>query len=322
MAGTIPGFGPQFVRLDDGRPAAAARLFVYEANSSVAADVYSDSALSDALSNPVVADANGFIPQFWVADGNYRCRLVTAVADGGSIIADASSIAAIGASDGGGGGGSTPETFVTGMILPWTSVGLPSSDWLFCNGETIGSASSGATGLASATAESLYTHLYNAFQDFVCTVSGGRGASAAADWAANKPMALPDLRGRAIYGLDDMGNTAAGRITSTVIAAGGATTLGSYGGAQTHTLVEAETPIITPAGTIATSIGGNVGGNTLPVSVTQPGYSAGGGTAFMGSSQITASITATSTFTGTAHGSGGAHNNMAPFSLLTYIIRL
>ncbi len=51
---------------------------------------------------------------------------------------------------------------------------------------------------------------------------------------------LPDLRGRAIAGLDNMGGSAAGRLTSTVLTA--SNTLGATGGTQTHTLSTTEIP--------------------------------------------------------------------------------
>lgn len=60
---------------------------------------------------------------------------------------------------------------------------------------------------------------------------------------------LPDTRGRAVYGLGNMGGSDAGRIT----VAGGnfdGTTLGNAGGAQNHTLSIGELPIHTPSGTI------------------------------------------------------------------------
>src|SRR6185369_3563254 len=83
------------------------------------------------------------------------------------------------------------------------------------------------------------TFLYGA--DANLAVSGGRGASAAADWAANKTIALPDFRGRALAGLDDMGSTAAGRLTSTYFGTS-AIVLGASGGAESQTLTTAQLP--------------------------------------------------------------------------------
>jgi hypothetical protein len=44
--------------------------------------------------------------------------------------------------------------------------------------------------------EALFLHLWTNYGNTECPVSGGRGASAAADWAANKDIKLPDYRGR------------------------------------------------------------------------------------------------------------------------------
>jgi microcystin-dependent protein len=70
-------------------------------------------------------------------------------------------------------------------------------------------------------------------------VSGGRGASAAADWAANKTLTLPDYRGRTLAGLDDMGNTPSNRLTATYFGAS-ATTLGAAGGSESHLITTNE----------------------------------------------------------------------------------
>lgn len=62
---------------------------------------------------------------------------------------------------------------------------------------------------------------------------------------------LPDLRGRASFGKDDMGGTQADRITL----AGGnfdGKAVGNSGGLQNHVLTIPELPIVTPSGTIST----------------------------------------------------------------------
>ncbi len=65
---------------------------------------------------------------------------------------------------------------------------------------------------------------------------------------------IPDLRGRIAAGRDDMGGTAAARLSATGIATGSATTLGGHGGAETKTLLTANLPAYTPSGTISGSI--------------------------------------------------------------------
>jgi microcystin-dependent protein len=52
---------------------------------------------------------------------------------------------------------------------------------------------------------------------------------------------LPDFRGRVGAGRDDMGGSAAGRLTNATLTPDG-NTLGAVGGAQTHALTEAEGP--------------------------------------------------------------------------------
>ncbi len=72
--------------------------------------------------------------------------------------------------------------------------------WVLMNDTTIGSGSSGATGRANADTSALYTLLWTNAADQWAPVTGGRGASAAADFAANKPLALPKALGRALAG--------------------------------------------------------------------------------------------------------------------------
>lgn len=67
--------------------------------------------------------------------------------------------------------------------------------WIPLNDGTIGSASSGATTRANADTINLYTVLWS-YSNTICPVSGGRGANAAADFAANKTLRLPLAAGR------------------------------------------------------------------------------------------------------------------------------
>lgn len=116
------------------------------------------------------------------------------------------------------------ETSKSGWVLGWG---------------TIGSAASAATNRANADTEDLYTVLWNNLGNTQAPVSGGRGASAAADFAANKTLGLPDLRGRVIAGKDDMGGTSANRLTAAGCGFDG-DVLGNSGGSEflhghTHT---------------------------------------------------------------------------------------
>src|SRR5262249_49108568 len=90
-----------------------------------------------------------------------------------------------------------------------------------------------------------FTYLWTNCPDAHCPVLGGRGASGLADFNANKQLTLPDLRGRICspVGLDDMGNSAAGRILAGNVTSGGGdtvTTPGATGGEANHTMQLAE----------------------------------------------------------------------------------
>lgn len=64
--------------------------------------------------------------------------------------------------------------------------------WVRLRGRTIGSAQSGATERANSDCHALFVQLWNACDNTICPVLGGRGANAEADWAANKELTLPN----------------------------------------------------------------------------------------------------------------------------------
>lgn len=214
----------------------------------------------------------------------------------------------------------------TGVPMPYFGTTAPSG-WVRANGRTIGNASSSATERANADTEDLFTLLWNSFSDSVCAVSSGRGASAAADYAANKTITLPDLRGRALFGLDDMGNTAAGRLGAVITSS---TTNGASGGSETVTLTEAQLPSHTHGpGTLAGTTGNPTTNPSIgtvrvnPTALATPG--SGRNTDYDSANPtlpnhvhdftVTTGVTAST-------GSGSAHSNMPPAFLTTFIIKL
>lgn len=70
--------------------------------------------------------------------------------------------------------------------------------WILMNDGTMGNAASGGTTRANADTSDLFTLLWTNTADAQCAVSAGRGVSAAADYAANKTIALPKALGRAL----------------------------------------------------------------------------------------------------------------------------
>lgn len=226
MAGTLFSLAMSQWRDVNGLPEQDAPLYIYEANSSTPVDVYQDFGLSVLHPWPMRTNSYGMIPPFWLDDGAYRARMTNA--SGSVVYFDVFTMQAVGPSDGsgeGGGGGGVDQNaiFQTGDPI-WLPRAGARSGWVRMNGRTIGSATSGATERANADTQPLFEYLWNNFDDTLCPVTGGRGANAASDFAANKPIGILDMRGRGPFGLDDMGNNAAGIITEgtpTAAASGG-----------------------------------------------------------------------------------------------------
>lgn len=74
------------------------------------------------------------------------------------------------------------------------------TNWLKLAGGTIGNGSSGGTLRANADTQALFIFLWGNLANAQAAVSGGRGASAIADFNANKTIAVPDFRGRSPLG--------------------------------------------------------------------------------------------------------------------------
>ena len=100
-----------------------------------------------------------------------------------------------------------------GIVSAFAGVTAPSG-WLMCYGQAVSRAD--------------YSALFTALST---TYGSGDGSTT---------FNIPDMRGRAIAGVDNMGGSAASRLTSTVLTA--SNTLGATGGTQTHTMSSAEMP--------------------------------------------------------------------------------
>jgi microcystin-dependent protein len=316
-SGTIPLSLSQQFDNSTHLPLAAGKLFTIQAGTtSTPQNAYQDSALTLPYPNPLTLDAGGRIPQLFFADGTIKVRLENSLGVQ-QVVQD--NILVIGPSSGGGGGGTVDPTTIlaTGDVkVSYTTSTIPG--WVRMNGRTIGSATSGATERANLDTQALFQFLWAS--DANLAVSGGRGASAAADWSANKTIALPDLRGRVLSGLDDMGNTDSARQS-----AGGLAscrfTLGCAGGESAHALSASEIPTISSTGSISVSttqslVVGNPSGTLT---------SGGTGASFIGySAPITlGGVTSTGTANLNSNNTGsGSHNNMQPTMLVTFYCKL
>lgn len=158
----------------------------------------------------------------------------------------------------------------SGVVVPFAGSSEPSG-WLFCYGQAVSRATYAALFAALST-----------------TYGVGDGSTT---------FNLPDMRGRAPFGKDNMGGSAANRLTSGGSGIGG-TTLGASGGAETVALTEAQMPShshsFSYTGAAGASNAGASGGGCTPSGM-------GGGTS--------------------SAGSGAAHQNTPPALVLNYIIK-
>jgi microcystin-dependent protein len=180
---------------------------------------------------------------------------------------------------------------------------------LAAKGHTIGNASSGAT-RANADTEALFLQLWSDYSNTLLPIldsSGSastRGATASADYAANKRMPVPEINGRVLAALDNLGGTSANTVTNS-----SADTLGGTLGAETHTLQTSEIPAhshgVTDPGHTHTGTVANVWGPASGESASP------GGGRNLDSRSFTTSNNTTGISINNA-GGGGSHNNMQP----------
>lgn len=293
--------------------------FIQAGTTSTPQNAYRDFGLTNPWPNPFTLEADGRLPLLYFADGFIKVRMVDQVG-ASQVVQD--NIPVLGSSSGGGGGGTIDPTTIhaTGDIKLMYNFGVVAG-FVRANGRTIGSVTSGATERANADALALFTLLWTV--DPNLAVSGGRGVSAAADWAANKTIVIPDLRGRVPAGLDDMGSGAASRLTGLLMTPDGVT-LGAVGGTQAWALSLGQLPTgITSSGnnsisvTSANPLVKNAGLGVNPGSASGTAVWNGGTSSTETSSNASQAISVTSNNT-----SGQAHTNVQPTLMLTFYVKL
>lgn len=190
---------------------------------------------------------------------------------------------------------STPIT--TSGTISFSSPGLMSlfageqdpTGWLICNGR------------------SLAVPQYQALFNTIGYTYGGTGTN----------FNIPNLIGRAVFGLDDMGVTASGRVS-----VAGATSLGSVTGEIEHVLSDSQTPLVGHTHQVSSSFSVPTGpdrtGNNLSRNTGRPrrNFNTNAGDC---STELTLDIQPSTT-----SGSVPAtqpHPNLPPFLLLNWIIK-
>ena len=175
-----------------------------------------------------------------------------------------------------------PSQVPVGVVSAFAGVNAPAG-WLMCAGQ--------------AVSRTDYSALFNALST---TYGSGDGSTT---------FNLPDLRGRVPAGVDNMGGSAASRLTSTVLSA--SNTLGATGGAQTHTLAVGEIP--------AAEVCVNDNPNLYPLF---GGSGTGGTGGYLGRpSTEFPNAFGQGLRPATINGGGGAHTNTQPTLVLNYIIK-
>lgn len=310
----------------NGHPIVGALLYFYQVGTvATRQDSFQDTGLTLSNQWPLPTDAYGRVPMFYVASGSIHVRLTDAA---GLVIFDYPSMLVIGPS-GGGGGGSTvdPTTIASTGDMKFRLTGESLAGWVKLNAQTVGSSVSGATGRANTDVQNLFVYLWNNCTNAHCAVSSGRGASGLADFNANKTIALPDCRSRfCMLGLDDMGNSAAGRLLASNVTSGGGdgvTTPLATGGEANHTQTLAQLPVFAQTPTFT---GSQQTWGTNQTVVANTGASAIWGASFFGSFGAAGGATVTVTPSGSvstvSFGSGQAFNVMSSFALGTYYMKL
>lgn len=301
----------------NGDPYGSAVAYFYSAGTTTPLTVYQDAGLSVSHDSPVAANASGIFPAVFLPPTNYHLRIELAP---GGPYEDVDNIdTPQAASYVPPSAGTTDPTllFATGDIKARHGTGAHNG-WVRLAGRTIGNAASGATERANADTSALFQFLWSA--DTTLAVSGGRGATAAGDYAANKKIDLPDYRGRVVAGLATMGNTASTNIPDAQVDGGEtADTLGATVGASTQTLTTAQIPAHTHTATTDTT-----GAHTHTQTVKSSGFAQSGV-----SSVATSGADATSSAGAHSHvvtvqnaGGGGSHPNVQPSILATFYIKL
>lgn len=182
-------------------------------------------------------------------------------------------------------------TFQTGDFV-LTMRSTASASWIVCDDGTIGSAASGATSRANADTEALFTLIWNNASNTYAPVSGGRGASAAADFAANKSIGLTKMLGRALAVAGNGSGLSARAVGETL-------------GEETHLLTAAEIPA-----------------HNHKINDAFPIIEGAGWSRCVDAGDATRPVTRGSVSTQNNTGGGGAHNNMQPTSFVYAHIKL
>lgn len=255
-----------------GRPLLVPRVAFYAAGTTKPIEVFSDPGLTKPLAQPVKADATGRFPRIYLPTALYAEAVHGPYGDL-LWFDDGLGYVPPTADDGGDGGATDPNAIAATGDVKWRLDGGILPGWVRMNGRTLGGAGSGATELASAKTAAAFSYLWNTFPEAVASVVGGRGTSAASDFAAGKQIVIPTMQGLLQGGLDDMGSSPSGRLqTITAMALEAGSTSASVASAAGIVLGMAVIADGLSVGTIVTDITGQT------IRLSQPASAGSSGT--------------------------------------------
>ena len=189
-----------------------------------------------------------------------------------------------------------PNPITSSGVISFESPGLMSlyagstdpTGWLICEGR------------------SLLVASYQALFNQIGYVYGGSGLN----------FNLPNLIGRSVFGLDDMGSGAAGRVTIA-----GASTLGTSAGFREHALIDAQAPLLSHTHAVSGSFSVTADQRRLgndSLSSTNPRHSFNTSS---GAASVPLTLTIATSSSATVN-PAPTHPNLPPFLLLNWIIKI
>jgi len=335
-----------------GNPLTSGKVYFYEVGTSTFKDTYTSSAATIVNTNPITLNAGGKAPTGGIyGTGLYRQLLKD---KNNNVIWDA-----VTSPGGSGGSTPTNvgDGNLVGTTLPWSGLVAP-NQYVFAYGQEIARATypefftavtqqanvicSSASNILTGISDTTQINIGSPVELSLCVISGTTVVSKTASTVTlSNPSSVsinavatffpygngngsttfnvPDLRGYAVAGRDNMGGSAAGRLTAAYF---NTAALGAVGGLQTTTLSTSNLPAYTPTGTITsnTVISNAIyGGQALQVT------SAAGAinTPVQSGPSPTIVATTTSTFGGVAQGgSNTPFSNVQPTITLNYVVKV
>lgn len=333
---------------NSGNPLTSGKVYFYEVGTSTFKDTYTSSAATIVNTNPITLNAGGKAPTGGIyGTGLYRQLLKD---KNGNVVWDA-----VTSPGGSGGSTPTAvgDGNLVGTVLPWSGLVAP-NQYVFGYGQEISRTTypefytavtqqanvvcSASSNILTGISDTTQINIGSPVELSLCVISGTTVVSKTASTVTlSNPSSVsinavatffpygngngtttfnvPDLRGYAVAGRDNMGGSAAGRLTSTYFNSPG---LGAVGGSQSHTQTISEMA----AHTHSLVDPGHAHGPLLSTFVT----TAGGSTTLTGGgSSLGASATTATTTTGVTAVITGAS---VPFSIvqptitINYIIKI